>query len=345
MYTTKMEMMQVRLPEGYLARPACMDDAGAVTEMCNAWSSYTLGLEKFTSKECASEWQTPGFNLETDSRLVLRPDGQAVGYYDVWDAEPHVTIGFWGHVRLEYVERGLDAYLLEWAEERARQSIPKAPRGARVSMWTHALHIDEAAHKPLTLAGFDLIRHSLRMVVEMNGHPPAAKWPDGIDVRTLREGLDERAVFQAIRESFRDHFGYIERPFEVDFERFLHLHRSQVGYDPSLWFLAVAGDEIAGVSLCRSKIHDDPEMGWVSTLGVCRPWRRRGVGLALLHHSFGELYRRGKRKVGLGVDAQSLTGATRLYLRAGMHPDPTRQFDLYEKELRPGIELTRQMIE
>lgn len=43
-----------------------------------------------------------------------------------------------------------------------------------------------------------------------------------------------------------------------------------------------------------------------------RPWRHKGIGLALLHHSFGAFYRRDIRKVYLGVDAQSLTGATRL---------------------------------
>jgi ribosomal protein S18 acetylase RimI-like enzyme len=64
--------------------------------------------------------------------------------------------------------------------------------------------------------------------------------------------------------------------------------------------------------------------------------------LALLQHSFAEFYRRGMRRVGLGVDAQNLTGALRLYERAGMHSDPARQHCIYEKELRPGIDLRKQ---
>ncbi len=57
-----------------------------------------------------------------------------------------------------------------------------------------------------------------------------------------------------------------------------------------------------------------------SAPSACRkPWRKRGLGLALLHHAFGEFYRRGQPKVALGVDAQNPTGATRLYERAGMH--------------------------
>lgn len=69
-----------------------------------------------------------------------------------------------------------------------------------------------------------------------------------------------------------------------------------------------------------------------------RPWLKRGIGRALLRHSFNEFYRRGKRKVGLGVDAQNLTGALRLYEGAGMHID--QAYDHYEKELRPGTELS-----
>jgi ribosomal protein S18 acetylase RimI-like enzyme len=78
-------------------------------------------------------------------------------------------------------------------------------------------------------------------------------------------------------------------------------------------------------------------------LGVRRPWRKRGLGLALLHHAFGEFYRRGKRKAGLGVDAKNLTGAMRLYEKAGMHIH--KQIDLFEKELRPGKEISVQSLE
>jgi ribosomal protein S18 acetylase RimI-like enzyme len=49
----------------------------------------------------------------------------------------------------------------------------------------------------------------------------------------------------------------------------------------------------------------------------------------LLLHSFAEFRRRGLRRAGLGVDAESLTGANRLYEEAGMHV--SARFDIYEK--------------
>jgi hypothetical protein len=53
-----------------------------------------------------------------------------------------------------------------------------------------------------------------------------------------------------------------------------------------------------------------------------------------LHHSFGGLYQEGRRRIGLEVDTQNPTGATRLYEKAGMSVE--HQYDFFEKELRPG---------
>jgi mycothiol synthase len=72
----------------------------------------------------------------------------------------------------------------------------------------------------------------------------------------------------------------------------------------------------------------------VSELAVRCPWRRQGLGLALLRRAFAEFYSRGRRKVALAVDSQSLTGATRLYERAGMRDE--RLYSVYRKELRSG---------
>ena len=99
-------------------------------------------------------------------------------------------------------------------------------------------------------------------------------------------------------------------------------------YDPSLWTIAWADDEIAGGTICEAGVYD---MGWVRSLSVRRPWRRQGLGMALLLNAFRDFHRRGERRVGLGVDAESPTGATRLYERAGMHV--VEETAIYRKEL------------
>ena len=150
-------------------------------------------------------------------------------------------------------------------------------------------------------------------------------------MRTFIPGKDERAVFDTIEEAFQDHWGHTPRNFD---EWLARLQRPN--FDPTLWFLARDGGQLTGVSTCWQR----PTSGWVGTLAVRRPWRRHGLGLALLYQSFGEFFRRGVTSVGLGVDAQSLTGATRLYERAGMHP--TMRIATFVRELRPGVDLSVQ---
>jgi GNAT superfamily N-acetyltransferase len=87
------------------------------------------------------------------------------------------------------------------------------------------------------------------------------------------------------------------------------------GYAPELWTVVRAdGAIVAGSMLIRER-HG---VAWVSRLFTVRDWRRRGLGEALLHDAFGKFWRQGRPVVGLGVDAQSETGANRLYERVGM---------------------------
>ncbi|MEO7840100.1 MAG: GNAT family N-acetyltransferase, partial [Anaerolineales bacterium] len=190
--------------------------------------------------------------------------------------------------------------------------------------------------------GYQHIRSSYNMRINMDEPPPAPVVPDGITLKIYNPGTDLEAVYRADMEAFRDHFGCVEEPFEQGLERFKHFMTGYEGFDPSLWFLAMDGDEIAGVYLCRKEAYDNPEVGFVNTLAVRRPWRKRGIGLALLLHAFGEFYRRGQRKAGLGVDAENLTGALRLYENAGMHVH--RASGLFEKEIRSGKEISVQSL-
>jgi ribosomal protein S18 acetylase RimI-like enzyme len=92
------------------------------------------------------------------------------------------------------------------------------------------------------------------------------------------------------------------------------------------------GDEVAGIAICDPSAPGQPEYGWVATLGVRRAWRGRGIARSLLATAFAEYRRRGKRGVSLGVDAESPTGANRLYERVGMRP--VTNTVVYAKELR-----------
>jgi ribosomal protein S18 acetylase RimI-like enzyme len=81
-------------------------------------------------------------------------------------------------------------------------------------------------------------------------------------------------------------------------------------------------------------IRNDPERnggGYVGAIGVQRAWRGKGLGRALLVRTFAEFYARGVSRVTLGVDAQSPTGATKLYEGVGMTTENAAV--VYEKAL------------
>jgi mycothiol synthase len=84
----------------------------------------------------------------------------------------------------------------------------------------------------------------------------------------------------------------------------------------------------------QEKSREDPSRGYIALLGVRPSYRRRGLGEALVLNAFEALSARGRRGVDLHVDADSLTGATRLYARVGMSAHP--RFATWEKELRPA---------
>jgi mycothiol synthase len=333
----------MKTENGYQIRPAAMDDLEAAVETFNAFSLHTIGAADTTLEDIRAEWLLPEFNLEKSTRVALAPDGRLAAYVEVWDIqELPVRLWVWGRVHPEHENRGLGTRLMKWAEARARQALNRVPDDLRVVYQAGTLSNYEPAHRLFKDLDMKLTRHFWTMVIDMDGPAPAPGWPEGVTVRSMLPG-EERAVIQSVRDAFRDHWGYVEQPFEQEFERWQHFMANDKEFDPALWFLALDGDEIAGVSLCRLKSHEDPKMGWVNTLGVRRPWRKRGLGLALLQHSFAELQQRGQERAGLGVDASSLTGATRLYEKAGMRV--LRQFDNYEKELRPGKDVSTQTVE
>jgi len=329
-----MNMITTLLPRGFAVRTPTMGDAEAVTNVISADEVALYGKSETTLEEVLTYWQEPGFSMATDAWVVLSPEGQVVAAASV-DHREHSRLFTSGDVHPEYRGRGIGTYLLRLTEMRALEHIPLAPQGVRVTLNTSVSNLDAGSQRLLEKQDFKLVRQSWRMAIELNGAPPTAQWADGITVRTMAPGM-ERAVFEADQDAFQDHWGFMPR----EFEEWEHWTVKREGFDPSLWFLAMDGDEIVGVSLCK----DEKESGgWVHDLGVRRPWRRKSVGLALLYHSFAEFYRRGIHNVYLGVDAQSLTGATRLYERAGMHV--VRQYNNYEKELRAGKEPSTQSVD
>jgi mycothiol synthase len=333
------DLQTISLPEGFTARGATFSDMDGAYLLFNRYSQAVIHQDDITNvADLRIEWESPNFDPARDIRVVFSSNGQMAGYVEVWTTvKPTIHPWIWGRVDPDYQNLGIGTWLMAWAEERARLTLAETPADLRVSLRVGSYRQAEDAKKLFEAMGFHYIRSSYQMRLALDEAPPAPVWPEGITVRTYT-AADLEALYRADEEAFRDHFGHMDQPYEQGLARFKHFMIDYEDFDPTLYFLAMDGDEIAGISLCRLHSFDDPDMGYVNSLGVRRPWRKRGLGLALLRHSFGEFYRRGQRKAGLHVDASNLTGALRLYESAGMHVHHAS--DMYEKEIRPGREIS-----
>lgn len=313
--------MFASLPDGFQARPPRDDDAQAIADLINATAAAFGDVPDTDAESVREDWTHAGFTRDTDAQLVTDHAGRVVGYEWLHRTNDPTHVELDGYVHPDHMDRGIGTWLIGWAEARAGEVTADLAPETPVTLRLGTIASDEGSAQLFTEAGYGMVRHFWRMEIQLDEPPPAPELPAGIAIRAFVPGQDDRATYQAVEESFSDHWGHSPEPYEQWAAR----TTAEDWFDPALCFLALEGDQVAGVTLGRPR----GESGWVRTVGVRRPWRRRGLAMALLLTAFRAFYDRGIRVVGLGVDAQSLTGATRVYERAGMFIRV--RYDVYEK--------------
>jgi mycothiol synthase len=239
-------------------------------------------------------------NLEADSWLYDDGNGLlAVSWFEHSD-DLGISVGV---VAQGAKGRGLGRQIVENGEQRARDR-------ELARLQTFALEPDTAAADLFVGQRFEPVRRFYGMAIELEAAPPEPVLSDGFTLHAFRTD-DALPFYEALDSAFQDHWEHHSIPFE----RWWEEKQSAQGFDPTLWFLIRAGDEVAAV------IRNEPERsggGYVAAIGVTRPWRGKGLGRALLLRTFAEFFSRGVPRVTLGVDAENPTGATQLYESVGM---------------------------
>ncbi|MGZ8605159.1 MAG: GNAT family N-acetyltransferase, partial [Actinomycetota bacterium] len=225
----------------------------------------------------------------------------------------------WGH--------GLSTWLIRYGEAWATESLlgSDSPFALRLSRFID----NESAGRLFLSLGYHYVRTFWAMRVDLEGSRAEAPDPSGVSIRSFDPDSDIERVYEALREAFDDHWG---GPFH-SLERWRHrsIDGEGANFDPTLWFVAEEGNEVVGAICCTATTPRADDTGEVGYLAVRRPWRRRGVALALLLRAFAELRSRGIARCELGVDSENPTGATKLYERAGMQV--AYAWDVWEKTL------------
>ena len=229
---------------------------------------------------------------------VRTRDGEAIHHIDGW-------------VQPVWRRRGLGRALLRWTERRAAEVARVDGRTAvrALTAWPDEQQL--GAVRLYESEGYRIVRYGFLMLRDLAEPIPELDLPDGLEIRPVHAS-HHRAIWDADVEAFRDHWSSAERT-DADFEGWY----TNPDLDTSLWRVAWDGAEVAGSVMTfvypGENAALDVSRGWLEHVSVRRPWRRRGLASALIAQSLVALRERGLEEAALGVDAENVTGALRVY--------------------------------
>lgn len=294
------------------------------------------GIERSDTVEEMANHYAHLNNCDLNSDLLIAEiDGEVVGYQRVtWWQEEATSKRIYGtgigFLLPEWRRMGIGTAMLRWAEERLREIAAGHPDDGERLFENWASDTEVAKHVLLEGEGYKPITYGAQMVRPDLDDIPDLPLPDGLEVRPVRPE-HYRAIWEADKEAFRDHWGYAP-PTEEDYQQWLH---DPVVFQPELWKIAWDGSEVAGQvrSFINQQENEDYSRlrGYAEFISVRRPWRRRGLARALIAMSLRELKARGMEEAALGVHTENPNGAFNLYQSLGFQV--VKMFTTYRKPM------------
>lgn len=306
------------LPPGLEVRPARREDLPRIYELIHTYDVEVGGYADFSLEDLKEMTSGPTFDLARDTWVVWE-GSDVVGYAMLWNRDPQTSpSNSIGVTHPRHVGRGIGASLAETLEERQATMMKEHPEGPPI-LRSYVDLSDPPAIALIEGRGYVETRRHYTMEADVTSalRPPAL---EGFEIRAC--AIDDLRMFHEVLEtSFEDHWGHTHTSYE-DWMRNTYA-RGDTELD--LWQIAFSGSDPAGAMLGRMK----DGAGWIEALGVLKPYRRTGLGSAMLRTALWMFGNRGASKAALGVDASNATGAVALYERAGMKP--MRVYLTYEK--------------
>lgn len=315
-------------PPGWTTRRPTLDDITAILAVVQASDIAAVGEPDFSADDVREALTAPNTDPAEDCWLAVDPDGEVVGF-----AYPDNPSGGERDFVEVYVhpEHGLPAHRPLLDLMLARVAVRAAAFGRdQVTVRCGAIPAEQHWVDTLTAAGFSFVKRYARMRRDLTGvatTPPEP--PPGVTVRPVRadDDTEMRRFHAVIEEAFADTLEH--PPIDYDAWRVQLSKLASIAYDE--WLVAEVDGECAGVLQSADQALDRNE-GWVKMLAVLRPYRRRGVGGALLRHAFTVYAAKGRAAAGLGVDLTNPTEPASLYRSVGM--TPTYEADMFELQVR-----------
>ncbi len=290
--------------EKYFLRPPTVKDENAVYDMMVRCDMRDVGFVDTEKSDILYDWGR--INLAQDAWLALDAHGMICGFAAClpWNEGMRLVIND------DPGTENNDLYpgLLALCENRAAAIISELNDPKKRGIYTHIS--DKASHqkKKLEEAGYSIKKFIFNMHRDLTGILPEPELREGLSIRTAVTGQDERTIHALVQEAFDWHEREAQ-PFE-EWKEFLM--RPEI-YNEKLWFLTIKESEIIGACLC----FQFSEMGWIRQLAVKKPYRKLGIGCALLQRAFQAFQALGMEKAGLAVESAN-PNAIHFYQTAGM---------------------------
>lgn len=299
-------------------RPARPDDLEAVCALLNRAEQHDGLPRVMLIDEFRENLDQPYIDLSADARVALRGDTMA-GFQYVWN--PLVESGddrayLFGEVDPDHRGYGVGRELLTWGIERATERLRSHQHGLPRFIRVDAFEWIDANHRLYERLGFERVRwfdELVRPLTDLPVVPAIAEvellpWPDNRD----------EEIRQVRNAAFADHWGTSPMPASS-------WHAAVRGHGARPDLSVVAVDRASGgvVACCINHAYpEDDELtgrqeAWVHNLGTVQRWRGHGLASAMIAWSLAAFAGHGFSHAMIGVDAESPTGAARLYRHLG----------------------------
>jgi len=286
-----------------------------IAAVINASLTADGSNERITAEELINIYAHPAHWDPQQDILLVEVDGKLIGYANMeWREEDSGDCLHFIDMYLAAAWRrcGLELTMQVHMECRIREAATTEPNDVHHWFVSKVPETWQTRVEMLSISGYAPVHNYFEMQRSLlDDNLPEAVLPTGLAVRPpLPEHY--HAIWEAGEECFRDQQDYVA-PIEESYRAWV----ATPGLDPSLWLVAWDDDQVAGAAI--NVIHQGT-WGETDDLFVRRPWRKQGLGRALLIGSLHLFKARGLTTAGLGVDTENVSGALGLYESVGYRP-------------------------
>ena len=297
-------------------------DWQAIIDLVNACQIAEELDEEATVCDLKLKINAPYLDKSRDVQLWENQDKlTALALLDIPESKHEIDGYLWFYIHPSMRGRGLEKEIINWSEKRLSE-VGKE-RNLPVKLRTYSRQNDTFQIPLLENRGYIIDRHFLTMVRSLNEPIPEPEFPAEFQLSHLTGEKDAKAWVEMFNESFIDHWNHHDLTVET-----VRQWMNDSSYQPELDLVAIAPNgTFAAFCDCQIKVEENPykrsNEGWIDFIGTRRGFRQMGLGKAILLAGLHHLKTAGAEIAKLSVDADSLTGATKLYKSVGFHPVET----------------------